>query len=91
MASRRASNVWLALLALVISSFLWFLAHGASDIERRYDIPVVFHEIPDRLVITDQSADVVNIQLQGTRSMSLRRVFTSIVAGVLYRNKYGYR
>ena len=68
MASRRASNVWLALLALVISSFLWFLAHGASDIERGYDIPVVFNEIPDRLVITDQSADVVNIQVQGTRS-----------------------
>lgn len=68
MAARRASNVWLALLALVIATFLWFLAHGASEIERGYDIPVVFNDVPDRLVITDQSADVVNVQLQGTRS-----------------------
>lgn len=76
MAASRASNLWLALLAVVMSTFLWFLAHGQAEIERGYDIPVVFQDIPDRLVITDQSADVVNVQLQGTRAAH-RQFFAS--------------
>jgi YbbR domain-containing protein len=68
MARRSASNFWFGLLAIVVATFLWFLAHRSSMIERGYDIPVVFNGVPERLVITDQSADVVNIQVQGSRA-----------------------
>jgi diadenylate cyclase len=66
--ARRASDLWLLILAALIAGFLWLLAHRSSTIERGYDIPVAFREIPERLVITEQSADVVNIQVQGSRA-----------------------
>lgn len=47
---------------------LWSMAHGAADIERGYDIPVVFHGISDKIVITDQSANLVNIRVLGSRA-----------------------
>ena len=63
--ARRASNFRFGslMLALVIAIALWSMAHGQSSIERGFDVPVVFHGIPDTLVITDQSADVVNIRV----------------------------
>ncbi|MFP8881964.1 MAG: CdaR family protein [Myxococcota bacterium] len=57
-----------ALLALVISSVLWAFSHGSSKIERSYDIPVVFHGVPEELVIVEQSTAVVNIRALGPRA-----------------------
>ena len=56
------------LLAVLIALVLWGMAHGSSSIERGYDIPVVIHDLPERLVVTDLSADVVNIRLLGSRA-----------------------
>ena len=56
------------LLAVLIALVLWGMAHGSSSIERGFDIPVVIHDLPDRLVVTDLSADVVNIRLLGSRA-----------------------
>ena len=56
------------LLSFAIASVLWIMAHGTSPIERGVDIPVVFSGIPDNLVITDQTADVVNIRVLGSRA-----------------------
>jgi YbbR domain-containing protein len=56
------------LLALGISSILWGIAHGSSSVERGFDIPVVFHELPDDLVITGQSSDQVNVRVRGSRA-----------------------
>jgi len=61
-------HVGTLLLSFAIASVLWIMAHGTSSIERGVDIPVVFSEIPDDLVITDQTADVVNIRVLGSRA-----------------------
>ena len=61
------------LLSLAIASVLWVMAHGTSSIEKGVDVPVVFSGIPDNLVITDQTADVVNIRVRGSRA-ALRNV-----------------
>jgi YbbR domain-containing protein len=47
---------------------LWGIAHGSSAIERGFDVPVVFHGVPEHLVITDKNADVVNVRIVGSRA-----------------------
>ena len=59
------SNLGLKLLAIGIALFLWAVAHGSSSIERGFDVPVVLRGEPEDLVITDQSADVVNVRVLG--------------------------
>ncbi len=61
-------NVALAIVALGIATVLWGMAHGTTSHERGYDIPVVFTGVPDRMVITDQSVDAVNVRLLGSRA-----------------------
>lgn len=63
---RRASDLWLLLLAATAASFLWLVSHRSSGEQRSYDVPVVFKGVPERLVITGESADVVNIQVKST-------------------------
>ncbi|HYB11840.1 MAG TPA: CdaR family protein [Myxococcota bacterium] len=65
MAARTASPGSMVL-ALVIALFLWGVAHGSTSIERGFDVPVVLRGVPDDLVITDQTADVVNVRLLGS-------------------------
>jgi YbbR domain-containing protein len=67
MARRRRKNLRYAVLAIVISLILWSIAHGSSSVERGYDIPLVFHNLPDTLVITDQSDEEINIRVLGSR------------------------
>jgi len=67
MARRRKKNLRYAVLAIVTSLMLWSIAHGSSSVERGYDIPVVFHDLPDTLVITDQSDEDINIRVMGSR------------------------
>jgi YbbR domain-containing protein len=66
-------HVGTLLLSFAIASVLWVMAHGTSSIEKGVDVPVVFSGIPDDLVITDQTADVVNIRVRGSRA-ALRNV-----------------
>jgi YbbR domain-containing protein len=66
----------LAILALSISLVLWTMAHGASDIEQGFDIQVAFHGISDKIVITDQSADEINVRVLGGRA-ALRSIKVS--------------
>lgn len=61
------------LLSAAIAMILWGMAHGTSSIERSVDIPVIFDDVPDDLVITGQSVDTVNIRVQGSRA-ALRNV-----------------
>ena len=63
---RRASDLWLLVLAAITASFLWLLAHRSSTDQKGYDVPVLLQGVPDNLVVTDQSADVVNIQVRST-------------------------
>lgn len=64
------------LLSAAIAMVLWVMAHGTSDIERSFDIPVVFQGVPDDVVITDHNADAVNIRVLGSRA-ALRNVSPS--------------
>jgi YbbR domain-containing protein len=66
-------NLRYKLLALAGAFMLWGVAHGTADIERGFDIPVVFTNLPDSLVIVEQSSDVVNVRMRGSRA-GLRRM-----------------
>lgn len=76
MARRRKKNLRYAVLAIAIALILWSMAHGQSPVERGYDIPVVFKNLPDTLVITDQSDEEVNIRVLGSR-VALRNLSPS--------------
>jgi len=69
----RAYQIRYALLALAISAGLWGMSHGSSKIERGFDIPVAFVGMPEDLVITRKSTEVVNIRVLGPRS-ALRKI-----------------
>lgn len=74
---RRFSNLrpGVLILAFLIAAFLWGIAHGSSSIERAFDIPVELHKLSDSLVVTDQSVDLVNVRVMGSRA-ALRNVVT---------------
>lgn len=55
-------------LSVMIAALLWGIAHSSSSVERGYDIPVAFEDLPDELVITDQSDNEINIRVVGSRS-----------------------
>jgi YbbR domain-containing protein len=67
---RRFSNLrpGVLILAFLIAAFLWGIAHGSSSIERAFDIPVELHKLSDTLVVTDQSVDLVNVRVMGSRA-----------------------
>jgi len=54
--------------ALGIATLLWGIAHGSSSVERGFDIPVSFHDLPEDLVITGQSTDSIDIRVRGSRA-----------------------
>ena len=58
----------LLLLSVTIAMVLWGMAHGTSDIERSLDIPVIFHGVPENVVVTGQTADAVNVRVLGSRA-----------------------
>jgi len=66
--ARLTHNLGYKVLALAIALFLWGVAHGSSSIERGVDVPVVLRGVPAELVITGQSADVVNVRVVGSRA-----------------------
>ncbi|MCP4039188.1 MAG: hypothetical protein GY733_19770 [bacterium] len=61
------------LLALVIAVILWALAHGASSIERGYDVPVELESMGEDLVVTDQTPRNINVRIMGSQA-ALRNV-----------------
>jgi len=64
----RAYQIRYGLLALAISATLWGMSHGSSKIERGFDIPVAFIGMPEELVITRKSTQVINIRVLGPRA-----------------------
>jgi YbbR domain-containing protein len=64
----RAYQIRYGLLALAISGVLWGMSHGSSKIERGFDIPVAFAGMPEELVITRKSTQVINIRVLGPRA-----------------------
>ncbi|MDP6978350.1 MAG: CdaR family protein [Myxococcota bacterium] len=73
--TRRTSNLrpGALALALVIAVVLWALAHGASSIERAYDVPIELLEMSQDLVVTDQTPRDINVRIMGSQA-ALRNV-----------------
>src|SRR5262245_23324550 len=61
------------LLSAAIAMILWGMAHGTSSVDRGVDVPVIFDDVPDDLVIIGQSVDTVNLRVLGSRA-ALRNV-----------------
>jgi YbbR domain-containing protein len=61
-------NFGYKLLAAAVALLLWGVSHGTTPVERGFDVPTVLQGVPDNLVVTDQSADAVNIRVQGSRA-----------------------
>jgi len=70
MARRRrgSGNFRYLLMAMLIATVLWGIAHGEKRTERNMDIPVAFYGLSNDLVITDQSTSDINIRVQGSRA-----------------------
>jgi YbbR domain-containing protein len=68
--------------AILIAVLLWGVAQGSSDSQEPFDVPVVFENVPEDLVITDQNSDVINIRVQGSRA-ALRNVEAERLAYVV--------
>jgi YbbR domain-containing protein len=66
-------HLGMLLLSAAIAMTLWGMAHGTSSIERSVDIPVVYQNVPEDVVITGYSVDAVNIRVLGSRA-ALRNV-----------------
>ncbi len=73
--SRRLTNLrpGALFLALVIAVILWGLAHGASSIERAYDVPIELEAMSEDLVVTDQTPMHINVRIMGSQA-ALRNV-----------------
>jgi len=65
---RLTANLGYKLLAVAIAIFLWGVANGSSSTERGFDLPIALRGVPPDVVITDQSADVVNVRVLGPPS-----------------------
>jgi len=65
----RGYQIRYGLLALVIAAALWGMTHGSSEIDRPFDIPVVFVGMPEDLVILRKSAEEINIRVLGQRAV----------------------
>jgi YbbR domain-containing protein len=74
-------NLRYKLLALTIALLLWTVARGTSNIDRGFDIPIVFQGVPENLVIVDESASEVNVRVMGSRA-ALRNVSQGLEYGV---------
>lgn len=68
--SRRMANLrpGALLLALIIAVILWGLAHGASSIERAYDVPIELEAMSEELVVTDQTPKHINVRIMGSQA-----------------------
>ncbi len=68
MARRTDGSRGYLVVALVLAALLWVVAHGSRDVEKGFDVPVVFKNVPAELVITERNSDVVNVRVLGSRA-----------------------
>jgi YbbR domain-containing protein len=55
-------------LALAISVFIWAVAQGTSSVQQSFEVEVELVGVEDTLVVTEQSADSINVRLRGSRA-----------------------
>lgn len=55
-------------LALAVAVLMWGASHSTVTEERGFDIPIAMIGVPDDLVVTAQSSDMVNIRVRGSQA-----------------------
>ncbi len=66
-------NLLYKIVALLIACVLWAAAQGVTDVEQSFDIPVQVENVPDSLVVVEESAHEINLRVMGSRA-ALRQV-----------------
>lgn len=66
-------NLLYKIVAILIACVLWAAAQGVTDVEQSFDIPVQVENVPDNLVVVEESAHEINLRVMGSRA-ALRQV-----------------
>jgi YbbR domain-containing protein len=61
-------NLLYKLVALFVAVLLWVSAQGVNDIEQSLDLRVVYSDLPEGLVVVEQSALEVNVRVRASRA-----------------------
>ena len=61
-------NLLYKLVALLVAAVLWAAVQGAATVNESIDLPIVLEDVPDSLVVVEQSAVEVNVRLVGSRA-----------------------
>ena len=64
-------NLLYKLVALLVAVLLWVSAQGVNDIEQSLDLRVAYVDLPEGLVVVDQSATDVNVRVRASRGLRL--------------------
>ena len=65
---------WLyKLSAFLIACVLWAAAQGVTDVEQSFDIPIQVEDVPENVVVIEESAHEINVRVMGSRA-ALRQV-----------------
>jgi YbbR domain-containing protein len=75
-------NLLYKLVALLVAVLLWVSAQGVNDIEQSLDLRVAYVDLPEGLVVVDQSATDVNVRVRASRA-ALRRVQSDLSSYVI--------
>jgi len=70
-------NLLYKIVALLIACVLWAAAQGVTDVEQSFDIPVQVENVPEGLVVVEESAHEINLRVMGSRA-ALRQVAKSV-------------
>ena len=61
------------IVALLIACVLWASAQGVTDVEQSFDIPIQVEDVPENVVVIEESAHEINVRVMGSRA-ALRQV-----------------
>jgi YbbR domain-containing protein len=61
-------NLLYKLVALLVAAVLWAAVQGAESVDESIDLPIVLVDVPESLVVVDQSATEVNVRVVGSRA-----------------------
>jgi YbbR domain-containing protein len=79
---RLLDNLVYKLVALLVAVLLWVSAQGVNDIEQSLDLRVAYTDVPEGLVVVEQSATEVNVRVRASRA-ALRRLRGNLTSYVV--------
>ena len=61
-------NFLYKLAALLMAVVLWATAQGFQSEEQSIDLPIALVDVPEDLVVVDQSSEELNLRIAGSRA-----------------------